>query len=231
MYHKLSENHSDTLTVKLSDFEKQINYLLDKGYTFYSVEELIKLNEQKSKIKQKAVALTFDDAYLNNLTFLIPVLKKYNLNACIFLPVSFIGKTNIWDGGTDKIMNLEELKECQPYFEYGLHSYSHHNLATMSISEFSADLAESCQELRKLELPYLPVLAFPFGQYYKDKIKLNEAKVVLATHGIKLAFRIGNAINAWPLKDPHLVKRIDIKGTDTFWEFKTKLKKGKVKVF
>ncbi|MBC7390508.1 MAG: polysaccharide deacetylase family protein [Opitutaceae bacterium] len=219
------------LTVNVINFEKQIKYLLDDGYTFYSVGEIIRMNEAKTILKDKAVTLTFDDAYLNNLTYLIPVLKKYSLKACIFIPVSFIGKTNIWDGGSDRIMNLEQLLECQPYFEYGLHSYSHDNLATISINEFKADLSASQQELNKLKLNYFPVLAFPFGQYYKDKIKLTNAKEALADNGIKLAFRIGNAINSWPLKDPYLVKRIDIKGTDSFWEFKTKLKKGKVKVF
>lgn len=219
------------LTVKLADFERQIKYIIDEGYTFYSVEEILKANELKGLLQKKAVALTFDDAYLNNLIFLLPVLKKYNLKACIFLPVSFIGKTNVWDGGSDKIMNIRELKECQPYFEYGLHSFLHQNLAKMSISAFSQDLETSRKELDKLEFSYLPVLAFPFGQYPKEKIKLKEAKVELIAKGITLAFRIGNAINSWPLKDPFLVKRIDIKGTDTFWEFKTKLKKGKVKVF
>ena len=219
------------LTVKMAYFEKQIAYLLSEGYKFYSVEEIIILSTSKSNISKKAVTLTFDDAYLNNMTYLLPVLKKYNLTACIFLPVSYIGKTNIWDGGSDSIMDYGELKACQPYFEYGLHSYSHSNLTSLSIADYEDDLAKSQVELTNQGLSFLPALAYPFGQYPKQINKLNEVKETMFKGGLKLAFRIGNEVNNWPLKDPFLIKRIDIQGTDSFWAFKTKVKKGKVKMF
>jgi hypothetical protein len=48
---------------------------------------------------------------------------------------------------------------------------------------------------------------------------------------IQFALRIGNRVNHWPPKDPYTLKRIDIKGTDNFYTFKTKLSKGRRKIF
>jgi hypothetical protein len=56
-------------------------------------------------------------------------------------------------------------------------------------------------------------------------------KEIFRTSRLQFALRIGNRVNRWPLKDPYEVKRIDIKGTDSFSTFITKLKKGRRKVF
>jgi hypothetical protein len=48
---------------------------------------------------------------------------------------------------------------------------------------------------------------------------------------IAFAARIGSQINALPPKDVYELKRTAVRGTDTFWEFKTKLRKGRIKLF
>ena len=229
MYHKLSEGHSDFLTSTVSDFEKQICYLLENDYKFYTVSELIQARESKTALNAKAVTITFDDAYINNLTYLLPILQKYNLKACIFIPVAHIGKTNIWDGGNDVLMNVDQLKSGIPYFEFGLHSYFHQDMEKMSGAEFDRDFKLSISTLINSGLPFIKAIAYPYGKFPKGN--MNNASRIMTENNISLAFRIGNKINKWPLKNPFLVKRIDIRGTDTFNDFKIKVKKGRVKVF
>ena len=48
---------------------------------------------------------------------------------------------------------------------------------------------------------------------------------------ITFALRIKNRINKLPISDIYEVKRIDIKGIYNFFEFKTKVKKGRTKMF
>jgi len=48
---------------------------------------------------------------------------------------------------------------------------------------------------------------------------------------IDFAARIGSRINALPPADVYELKRTAVRGTDSFWEFKTKLRKGRVKLF
>ena len=50
-------------------------------------------------------------------------------------------------------------------------------------------------------------------------------------NGIKYGLRIGNRVNNFPFKNNYLVKRIDIKGEDSLFRFKLKLKIGKLKLF
>jgi hypothetical protein len=50
-------------------------------------------------------------------------------------------------------------------------------------------------------------------------------------HDIDFAVRIGSRLNALPPKDIFGMKRAAVNGTDTFWEFKTKLRKGRIKLF
>jgi hypothetical protein len=76
------------------------------------------------------------------------------------------------------------------------------------------------------------VLAYPYGGYpKKDEIKKCRMKNLFREKRINFALRIGNRINGWPLIDDYEIKRIDIRGTDSFFTFKTKLKKGRAKLF
>jgi hypothetical protein len=54
---------------------------------------------------------------------------------------------------------------------------------------------------------------------------------ILEKKGIKMAFRIGNRVNSFPLKSKFEMQRIDIKGQDTLLKFKWKLKIGKLSLF
>jgi hypothetical protein len=50
-------------------------------------------------------------------------------------------------------------------------------------------------------------------------------------HGVECAARIVSRINALPPKDIYEIKRTIIRGTDSFREFKIKLRKGRCKLF
>ena len=227
MYHKLDASKADFLTVTISQFEKQIDYLVNQNYYFLSLSEFLELLNSKKKMPDRSVMLTFDDGYQNNFDYLLPVFKKHNLKATIFLPVSFIGKTNAWDNGVDPLMSYETLKLAQPYFEYGLHSYAHHNMAEMTKVELSSDSKNCLSELKANQLDVFSVIAYPYGSYPKQDVAFE----VLVKSGIQAAFRIGNKVNGFPITNKFLLKRIDIRGTDTFCDFKTKVMKGRVKMF
>lgn len=227
MYHKLDASKADFLTVTIAEFEKQIEYLVHHNYHFLSLSEFLDLLNSKQKMPDRSVMLTFDDGYQNNFDYLLPVLKKHNLKAAIFLPVSFIGKANTWDNESDQIMSYETLKLAQPYFEYGLHSYAHHNMAEMTKEELASDIENCFSELKTNQLEVLPVIAYPYGRYPKQDFAFE----LLAKAGVQAAFRIGNRVNGFPFSNKFLLKRIDIRGTDTFGDFKTKVKKGRVKMF
>ena len=232
MYHKLSDSDCDELTVKVDAFEKQLLYLIKHHYQPISIEQLVQCQYIEAKLPDKPVLITFDDGYENNYTYLYPLLKKYGLKATIFLPVGFIGKVNFWDEGNEPIMNYEKLKEMDSVFiEFGLHSFSHTNHAGLTEEELIHDIAECKVKLAENAIPFVPAIAYPYGAYPREEKRYTKYKEILIKNGVLLGFRIGNKINKLPISDPFSVKRIDVRGTDSFFEFKIKMLFGRVKPF
>ncbi|HTX88932.1 MAG TPA: hypothetical protein VMC08_08090, partial [Bacteroidales bacterium] len=101
-----------------------------------------------------------------------------------------------------------------------------------TVEDMNEDLQNCYSTLKFYNLPFVKVLAYPYGAYpRKDKQLLGEMKSLFRESGLVCALRIGNRINRWPLRDPYEMKRIDIRGTDNFFTFKTKLRKGRKKLF
>lgn len=111
MYHKIGSPPSDPweLAVSQENFEAHLQ-VLQKSYNVVSTDELI-FQLQKRKIKNKSVAITFDDGLLNNYDLARPLLEKYQIPATFYITDSNIGKNNLfwWDELEEIIMHTEEL--------------------------------------------------------------------------------------------------------------------------
>jgi hypothetical protein len=94
------------------------------------------------------------------------------------------------------------------------------------------DLNNCRQTLEFYGIPYVKALAYPYGGYPKRDPELKAQMISLFQKtGLDFALRIGNRINPWPIRLPYEINRIDIKGTDSFFTFRTKLTKGRAKLF
>lgn len=228
MYHKISNDHSDTLTILYEELIRQLEYLYKKKYTTLNFNDL----DLITKLPEKAVILTFDDAYANLPEMLLPALAKFGFKATVFVPVSFIGKTNEWDQGYEPIMNESMLRTIdQNQLEIGLHGFRHINYKTHSAEEIRDDIESMLEYLNKKKIIFFPAIAYPYGGYPRIEPLKSNFKNYLKHKGILYGLRIGNRINKWPLKDPYEMKRIDVKGNGSFREFKIKLQKGRTKLF
>ncbi len=234
MYHKVSGNQADGLTVTAEQLDRQFQYIKDTGYHTICFKELSSILNGGFDLPPKSLIITFDDAYESFSAYALPLLEKYHFKATVFVPFAYMGKTNIWDQGNDRILSPEELKELsgRDFVEIGLHSFLHRNYRTMQPEEMKEDLTTCFNLLISNGLPFVPVLAYPYGGYpKKDKILFREMKNLFREVHLDFALRIGNKINPFPFKDPYVLKRIDIKGTDNFLTFKIKLRKGRKKLF
>ena len=90
-YHKI-ENMNHSLSVPPWDFETQMKYLSDHGYTSISPDELYAALAGDGKLPDNPVLITFDDGYRDNYDNVFPILKKHKLKATIFVITSFLGK-------------------------------------------------------------------------------------------------------------------------------------------
>lgn len=234
MYHKIAEQGPDGLTVTASQFDLQLMYMKEKGYTTISFTQLKALVAEGAKLPEKTVIISFDDAFRNFRELALPLLKKYGFRATVFVPVAYIGKTNIWDRGNDPIMSAEELRQIanREEAEIGLHSFLHRSYGDMAPADMEEDLENCYSTLGFHSIPFVKALAYPYGGFpRKDKLMKEMMVGIFRKMNLDFALRIGNRINPWPLKSPYEIQRIDIRGTDSFFVFRTKLRKGRAKLF
>lgn len=233
MYHKVEDGlKEDDLLISTLKLRKQFTCLLKKRYTPIHLSDLLNFNLYQVALPNKPILITFDDAYKNNLTHLYPLLEEYDMKANIFLIAQFASGEKHTDGVND-YLSPDDIKKMKPgIVEFGLHSYDHKDYAKLTEQEIEDDIQKSKSLLDAAGIVYQPCLAYPYGSYpKKDMVKQRILLEVLKRNKIQLAFKIGNRYNQLPLENPLLVKRIDIRGTDSMFRFKAKLRTGRSKLF
>jgi peptidoglycan/xylan/chitin deacetylase (PgdA/CDA1 family) len=230
MYHNVSPNSnlSVGLTISVDKLEEQILFLKKKNYNFLFASQL----EVEQENNSKNIVITFDDVTLNQLEYAYPILKKHNVKATFFIPFSFVGKSDFWNEGyfpeREEIMTVEQLNSLDnSIIELGHHSFFHRKYSELTAEEVQDDLEKSFEFIANNQLNVYPSLAYPYGNFPKDKVKSELFISVLKKNGIKLAFRIGNRLNKLPLSSKYQLQRIDVKGEMSLFKFGFKLKFGK----
>lgn len=165
MYHEVQpdEYGANQDTVKLSEFEKQMEYLMENGFTPIWFEDLENIDQI-----EKPIILTFDDGYVGNYQYVLPVLQKYNFKATVFVIYYRIYNTS-WYLTDEQIVELSQTGLVQ----IQSHTMTHPQLDTIGKAEQEYQLKQSKLELTRLtkQIPY--VLAYPYGattSYINDEI-------------------------------------------------------------
>jgi len=104
-YHSVSSEADGThlcldpgLAVLPEDFDRQCAYLR-RHYRVISLDEMVDALQAGRPLPSKAVALTFDDGYLDNYTRAFPILRRHGLNATFYVSTGCIDNRSIlWTG-------------------------------------------------------------------------------------------------------------------------------------
>ena len=96
----------NNLVVSKSIFDKQIKFI-SQNFNPTSINDVFK----KSFDGKNKIVITFDDGYLDNIINAVPILKKYNCPAIIYVTTGFLGNKNIawWIRLWDLILNSSEI--------------------------------------------------------------------------------------------------------------------------
>ncbi|QEC44425.1 polysaccharide deacetylase [Pseudobacter ginsenosidimutans] len=228
MYHKVSGNgERDFLTVTADQLSTQWKYLKSEGYSPILFSDLVQFVQQGKALPPKPVLLTFDDGYKDNYEVMYPILQHLGMKANIFLVPGYLKQQMHSSDGV--YLDLSEIRIMKSSLvEFGLHSYDHQSYKTLSPEALQLDIRKTADWLSAQGIPFQPCIAFPYGAYpKKNPVKYKRFTEALEKSGMVLAFRIGNRLNAMPLKKPLLVQRLDIRGDDSFEDFVRLVKKGK----
>jgi peptidoglycan/xylan/chitin deacetylase (PgdA/CDA1 family) len=84
-------------------FEDHISTLARAGYRSVLLPEVRDHVSGRKALPAKTVALTFDDGYLDNWVFAVPILKKYGFKATVFVSTDFVDPRDIVRPTTDDL--------------------------------------------------------------------------------------------------------------------------------
>ncbi|MBI3755819.1 MAG: polysaccharide deacetylase family protein, partial [Deltaproteobacteria bacterium] len=117
MYHHVSPHRGDMVTVTPDVLEAQMRFLKEAGYRTLSAEEIVSHAGGKSAVSGKAVAITFDDGYLDNYMYAFPILKKYNIKTTIFIVIDWVEKSSefvIAKGFSPEAISVDKIASPEP---------------------------------------------------------------------------------------------------------------------
>lgn len=164
-YHGVLDNPwgISSLFVRVNEFETQMKYLSENGYTPLFASEI-----SAAKNYEKPVIITFDDGYLDVYTNAFPILKKYNMKANVYM-------ISAWING-DVYMSTDMTKEmsASSLIEIGSHTVDHKSLAYLTNEQIEQELKQSKEDLENMLNTKIKVLAYPKGSY--DIRVINSAK-------------------------------------------------------
>jgi peptidoglycan/xylan/chitin deacetylase (PgdA/CDA1 family) len=172
IYHSIDEftgHGSKELYVTPKNFEKQMMYLRDHGYTLLTFDRWQDLDRV-----DKPIFITFDDGYKNNLhafeIFQKLKSERFKPTGTIFVISDFIGRSNRLSISDLKGMTDSGLISIQS------HTATHPDLTKITNYEF--ELQESKDKIQKITGKPVIALAYPYGNF-NDKVVAETKKYYL----------------------------------------------------
>jgi peptidoglycan/xylan/chitin deacetylase (PgdA/CDA1 family) len=121
-------NPLGVLSVSQKGLDAYLKVFKKWKYQMISMDDLVKKNYDEAK---PFVVLTFDDGYKDNLTVALPVLKKYNARATIFVNPAYISVSSDFESDWG-FMTEEEIIEADRtgVFDIQAHTMTHEFIFT-----------------------------------------------------------------------------------------------------
>jgi peptidoglycan/xylan/chitin deacetylase (PgdA/CDA1 family) len=163
-YHSIDESGSP-ISISEDVFRKQISWLARSDVRVVSLEVLMRMPSDAN-----AVALTFDDGFVNFGDIAAPLLADNGMPSTLFVVSDAVGKTNRWPGRSDRgipelpLLNWETLSRLgQHRVEIGAHGRTHVNLARLTKERLQDEVLGSVDRVRA-ELGFTPAaFCYPYG--------------------------------------------------------------------
>jgi len=150
-------------------FRAQMRYLRMSGMRMLAMNDVVRALHGEVPMPPRAVALTFDDAYENFYENALPILRRYNFPAIVYVPTKFVGGPASWLTGDRPIPSLmswsrlRELTECG--VDIGAHSVSHARLAGLAADALRTEVVDSKAIIEdKLGRP-VDHFCYPYGTH------------------------------------------------------------------
>lgn len=182
MYHHIAASPTRSAArryyVRPAVFERQVAYLVAKGYHFLTPAEFIKQYNKKKNPARKSVLMTFDDGPYDNYKNAYRILKKYHVTGTFYITAKYSG------------IPLKKLREmAKKGMVIDSHTMTHRDLRKLSTKSLRYEILNSKVLLESVTKKKIFSLAYP-GCTVDDR-----GKKVAAGAGYKLGFSCGTSID------------------------------------
>jgi peptidoglycan/xylan/chitin deacetylase (PgdA/CDA1 family) len=119
---------------------------------------VVRLDQTLAGAPSRAVAITFDDGYRDNLTVALPLLEKFGLPMTLFVAAGFVGR--------EGYLSEDELREISkhPLVTIGAHGLWHRHFTQLGAAEARVELVESRRLLESICGLKVDLMAWPYGE-------------------------------------------------------------------
>ena len=152
-------------------FGRQMALLRHFGYRVLDLDQALACLRGEAPTPERAVSLTFDDAYDNFAEHALPVLQRHGFPATVYAISGWLGRPMAWSAAEPgrpipTLMSgarLREIRACG--VTIGSHSVRHIKLAEVPAETQHRELADSKAALEDLLGEPVRHLCYPFGSF------------------------------------------------------------------
>jgi peptidoglycan/xylan/chitin deacetylase (PgdA/CDA1 family) len=215
MYHKVNDVDGNTVTVPTSAFDEQMAQLAELGYAVVSLDDVIAHYLDRTPLPPRAVLITFDDGYLDNLENAAPILCRHGFPAVLFAPIGYLGAKRPLPhdehlaarGMLNRTLDWSELADLERAgIRVESHGIGHRPLADLEVDEAAREITVS--KLRLEDALGRPVRAFAYvkgSEAHYRPVHLS----LLRQAGYDVAFTSISGGNGWHT-DPLQLHRYNV---------------------
>ncbi len=212
------------LIVSPQNFASQMSWLKRLGYQGLSMRGLMPyLRGEKSG---KVVGITFDDGYINNLEYALPVLKAHGFSATCYVVSEQAGGTNAWDHDKDiavkSLMNHDHMRQwIAQQQDIGAHTCTHADLMTLGHPDAVREIG-GCKLQLEDALGYsVDHFCYPYGHFDASHVAIVQSSGYLTATTTRRGRVDSQAVKSQ--NDLYVLPRVPVMGSVWWLQFLRKV--------
>jgi peptidoglycan/xylan/chitin deacetylase (PgdA/CDA1 family) len=172
LYHHVDCRLSTGLAVPEKAFDAQLAHLRREGYPVLTLAEVLRIVSGEALAPERAVFLTLDDGYADNLHKALPLLREHGAEATMFVPTAHVGASNAWNARASYEARHLDWRELEQWLEgggrIGGHTHSHESAQEVSRDEFRASIELNRRLLEERLGIEVAAFAYPYGHVTEE---------------------------------------------------------------
>ena len=212
-YHRVDNKDNNPATLKVADFEAQIKFLVDSGYSFVTPDELVDARQGGKPLPKNPVIICFDDGHNDIYKNVFPILQKYKIRATVFVVTDHLGMTDFLTWTQARELQASGLVDIES------HTMSYKDLTRLRGDKLWDQIYGAKQAIEWALKKPSKYISFPEGKYTVD------AEQTAKDLGYRAGFIEDYGLTA-SKDDGFVLTRIPVQGSNsqTLLRFKLRLK-------